>query len=122
MLIVPRCTVFLKCPVFPRITVSVLRCSVYLHRVSRAMSVKNMAPKNGFKVKANHCQFIGQRALAFHVVKRRLFKVLVEVSSPLHISYSFNQRSPFGTYGVLSESQKVFYKTCPILNRALCPT
>ena len=41
-------------------------------------------------MKANHCQFIGQKALAFHVVKRRLFKVLVEVSSPLHISYSFN--------------------------------
>ena len=60
LLIVPRCTVFLKCPVFPRITVSVLRCSVYLHRVSRAMSVNNMAPKNGLKVKANHCQFIGQ--------------------------------------------------------------
>ena len=49
LLIVPRCTVFLERPVFPRITVSVLRCYVYLHRVSRAMSVNNMAPKNGLR-------------------------------------------------------------------------
>jgi hypothetical protein len=40
----------------------------------------------------------------------------------LHISYSFNQRSPFGTYGVLPESPKVFLKTRPILNRTLCLT
>ena len=49
-------------------------------------------------------------------------EVLLEVSSPLHISYSFNQRSPFGTYSVLSESPKVFLKTRPILNRTLCLT
>ena len=49
-------------------------------------------------------------------------EVLLEVSSPLHISYSFNQRSPFGTYGVLPESPKVFLKTRPILNRTLCLT